>query len=47
MVSEEDFDKPAANGREPTRDEDSEQSQSQIQPPLLNEGPELMRDSHC
>ena len=45
MASEEDFDKPAANRREPSRDEDSEQSQ--IQPPLLNEGPELMRDSHC
>ncbi|NOJ46250.1 hypothetical protein [Bradyrhizobium archetypum] len=48
MASEEALDKPAANGREPTRNEHSEQSQPpQIQPPLLNEGPELERDSHC
>ena len=48
MASEEAFDKPAANGGEPTPNEDLEQSQApQIQPPFLSDGPELMRDSHC
>jgi hypothetical protein len=47
-MAEEALDKPAADEREPTRDEDLEQSQaSQIQPPFLSDGPELERDSHC
>ena len=47
-MAEDAFDKPAADGREPTRDEDLEQSQApQIQPPFLSDGPELVRDSHC
>ena len=48
MVNEEDFDEPAENRHAPTRNEHSEQEQPlQIRPPLLNDGPELMRDTHC
>ena len=47
-MAEDAFDKPATDGREPSRDENLEQSQApQIQPPFLNDGPELTRDSHC
>ena len=47
-MAEDAFDKPAADGCEPIRNEDLEQSQAlQIQPPFLSDGPELMRDSHC
>jgi hypothetical protein len=47
-MAEDAFDEPAADGCEPSRDEDLEQSQApQIQPPFLSDGPELMRDSHC
>ena len=48
MANEQALNKPAAKVREATRNELSEQSQPpQIQPPLLNDGPELVRDSHC
>jgi len=48
MASEQPLDKPDATGRKPPRNERSPQSQPpQIQPPLLNDGPELVRDSHC
>ena len=48
MANEEDFDKPAENRREPARNEHAEQEQPlQIRPPWLNDGPELMRDTHC
>lgn len=47
-MAEDAFDKPAADGREPPRDADLEQSQApQVQAPFLSDGPELVRDSHC
>jgi hypothetical protein len=48
MASEKALDKPEAAGRKPPPNERPPQSQPpQIQPPLLNDGPELVRDSHC
>jgi hypothetical protein len=48
MASEKALDKPEAAGRKPPRKERPPQAQPpQIQPPILNEGQELVRDSHC
>jgi len=48
MATEDASNKPAATGRKPPRDQRSPSPQQpQIQPPLLNDGPELLRDSHC
>jgi hypothetical protein len=48
MATEDASNKPAATGRKPPRDQRSPSPQQpQIQPPLLNDGPELRRDSHC
>jgi hypothetical protein len=48
MSTEDASNKPAATGRKPPRDQRSPlPQQPQIQPPLLNDGPELLRDSHC
>jgi hypothetical protein len=48
MASEHVLNKPAADGHEPSGDEDLEQSPApQTQPPFLSDGPELVRDSHC
>ena len=34
------------SGRKPPRDSRSEEESRESSPPLLNEGPELVRDSH-
>ena len=48
MADEKHQDKSSANPRKPPRDGQSRQpEQPQIQPPLSNDGPELVRDSHC
>ena len=48
MANEQPLDKPAAAERKTPRSQHSPKQQPpQIQPPLLNDGPELMRDSHC
>jgi len=48
MANEQHQDKPAATRRKPPPNERPPQAQPpQIQPPLLNDGPELVRDSHC
>jgi hypothetical protein len=48
MASEQPLSKPGATGRKPMQDDRSTQPQpQQILPPLLNDGPESMRDSHC
>jgi hypothetical protein len=48
MAGKQPDDKSSANPRKPPRDGQSRQpEQPQIQPPLLNDGPELERDSHC
>jgi hypothetical protein len=35
------------NQREPRRDPPSQPEAEPITPPLINDGPELVRDSHC
>ena len=48
MANEQPLDKPAATGRKPARNERSPQSQPpRIQPPLSNDGLEMVRDSNC
>ncbi|MEH2607798.1 hypothetical protein V1293_000087 [Bradyrhizobium sp. AZCC 1693] len=48
MASEQSSDKPAATGRKSPPDRrPSQPQQPQIPPPLANDGPELVRDSHC
>ena len=48
MANEQPLDKPAAAVRKPPRNEHSPQSQPpQIQPPLSNDGQEMVRDSNC
>jgi hypothetical protein len=48
MASEQPADKPAATGRKPPPDRrPSQPAQPQIPSPLANDGPELVRDSHC
>jgi hypothetical protein len=47
MANEQPLDKPGATGRKPPQNEPLPPSQlPQIKPPLLNDGPELVRDSH-
>jgi hypothetical protein len=46
MASEQDRAKPAETGRKQRREQPSPQP-PHIQPPFLNDGPELVRDSHC
>ena len=46
MPSEQDRAKPAENVRKQLREQPSPQP-PHIQPPFLNDGPELVRDSHC
>jgi hypothetical protein len=46
MPSEQDRAKPAENVRKQRREQPSPQP-PHIQPPFLNDGPELVRDSHC
>jgi hypothetical protein len=41
-------DQPKKNQRQPRRDSRPDDSQSEpITPPLIVDGPELVRDSHC
>ena len=48
MASEQPSGKPAGTGRKPPPDLRSPQPQEpQIPSPLANDGPELVRDSHC
>jgi hypothetical protein len=48
MNNEQPLDKPAVTGRKSSRDQKpSEPQLPQILSPLSNNGPELLRDSHC
>ena len=48
MASEQPLDKPAETGRKlPSDRRSSQPQQPQIPSPLSNDGPELVRDSHC
>lgn len=47
MASEQHQDKSAENPRKPQDRQSRQPEQPQIQPPLLSDGPELVRDSHC
>jgi hypothetical protein len=48
MASEPAEDRRKKNQREPRRDSRSSEPQSEpITPPLIIDGPELVRDSHC
>ncbi|WP_187399356.1 hypothetical protein [Bradyrhizobium paxllaeri] len=47
MANEQPLDKPAATDRKPARNQARQPQQPQVRSPLLNDGPELERDSHC
>jgi hypothetical protein len=48
MASEQSSEKAGNTGREQPRDQrPPSPRQPHIQPPFLNDGPELVRDSHC
>jgi hypothetical protein len=48
MTSDQSRDKSATTGRKPPRDhQPTAPQQPQIPSPLSNDGPELVRDSHC
>lgn len=48
MATSPSLDKPVAAGTKPPRDKASPRAQpAQVFPPLLVDGPELMRDPHC
>ena len=48
MTNEPAEDRRKKNQREPRKDSRSSQREAEpITPPLINDGPELVRDSHC